>query len=162
MKITAFLVGAALDVFGCSVASGHIIRKITGLIDVTGHCLKYETPLSGVRGRCAGNVMNEQFNDGMESFGYIIRGRTEQDAIIISFMGNGHQEVHMGVDHVTFPVDSVFVTSKNIATSLAAVGTCSYGNPYSAPAPINCEAKTNQGEFKVRFETDGKPPKRFK
>ena len=138
------------------------IRHVTEITGVNGACTFYTTPLKTVSGRCARHVIEEDFNDGMLSFNYLVRGAPKRNTAIISFMGNGLLEIDRGPNYVLLPVDHIFIDSKTVDTAIAAVGTCAFGNPYAGKVPINCQAQTGEGAFKADFETNGSKPYFFK
>jgi hypothetical protein len=84
--------------------------------------------------------------------------------VILTFSGDGAAQIKQGADTAVQPLDAIIAGIGGKTTTINAVGSCKFSNPYKGPVSIVCDADTPQGDFAATFMTDGSPPniKHFK
>lgn len=128
--------------------------RLTGFASLNGRCERLLVPKGiGPSKRCAGKLLNTSYSNGRSGFYFVT-----DSGLTVTFTGLGHDQVKLGKDRATQPIDGVIVTSKGKTTQFKAVGECKFSNPNNGPAPVNCRATTERGNFEARFMSDGRPP----
>ena len=101
---------------------------------------------------CKGNVINTEYDFGRTGFYFI---ENDPDGIIVSFSGMGQDQLSPSENIRLQPLDSIFIDG----AGLAAVGFCTFENPFVGPARIECSAYLENGKlYSGFFASDGSKP----
>jgi hypothetical protein len=142
--------------------AGELLQQVTRRVaTLSGTCVKAEA--MGVvidSANCLPQILNTEYRDDRNAFTFVTqRG---DGTIVISFSGNGGDQIHVDRDNVVQPIDKVVFTFQGSSDNLKARGTCSFSNPYKGtPSGISCHATTSTGSFSGEFISDGVPPNQF-
>lgn len=107
---------------------------------------------------CDPRVMSYTRSDGRVGFTFYA-----SDVAMIDFSGPGAQQRNLTDHSAAQPIDRVTVTLAGMGgaakpTETTATGACSYEDPFSRKARIECHADTGQGRFGASYVTDGNQP----
>jgi hypothetical protein len=133
------------------------------MASLRGRCIRVMVAGRDLPAKCSPDpanaaLLNINYPDSRSGF-YIAT-----DGFVLTFSGMGSQQIKNSADSVVQPVDSVIfsqlVNDGPIQpTKLRALGTCSFENPTKGvPTKIECNAKTEQGQFALEFLHNGEYP----
>jgi hypothetical protein len=95
-------------------------------------------------GLCQDKVVNVEYPNGRIGFVFILQKKGSKDVVVISFFGDGRQQLHLDPDTAMQPVDRVHFTFQGSTDDFVAAGSCRFGNPYKGkPSLVSCTADTN-------------------
>ena len=132
-----------------------MLRHLIRISTMTGICTRFVTGNKDHTSDCKGAIINNEYNDGRTSFTFVSKG---EPTFIITFSGDGRQQIHQGVDVAIQPVDVLIMSFGRDTGNMRSVGNCRFSNPYKPAATVSCSADTPQGQFEANFESDGSPP----
>jgi hypothetical protein len=80
----------------------------------------------------------------------------------VGFSGDGRAATRTGDGQAHFSVQflSIGRGQGDLDVVMPADGICRFGDPYSGPATLECNAKSQLGTISARFVTDGRPPRK--
>ena len=149
--VAAFLVG---------ISTAALADNLTTFGTLTGRCTAVTAmDVSTAPTLCSNKLVNVEFPNGRVGFVFTLQRTGDVKPTVISFFGNGSEQLHVDADTAVQPVDSVNFTFRNSTDRLVAAGSCRFSNPYDGkPARVSCAADTNQGKFIGDFISNGVPP----
>lgn len=144
----------AVAFLAAPAAAQNGLDNLAAVATLNGSCEQLVVRGQDLTAQCAGHLINNAHTDGRSGFNFFIGDR------VIDFVGNDSAFVG---DHATLHVDTILVTRTDAGTTprpenILARGECTYTNPFAGVATIICAATTAQGDFRVRFRSDGNPP----
>jgi hypothetical protein len=130
------------------------LDNLASVVTLSGTCEAFVARGADRTALCTGHVINSAHSDGRSGFTFVVGGEA------IDFAGDDSAAVG---DRAVLHVDTMIVARTDAAGPprpeiIRARGECSYTNPYAGISRIDCTATTDQGEFRVRFHSDGTPP----
>lgn len=131
----------------------------TIIATLSGKCLKViAMDVFVEQDNCIDKVMNIEYPNGRNGFKFILTSKNGSTSVI-SFSGDGSNQVYKDKDHAKQLIDRVIFTFNGSTDDLKAVGSCSFENPYlGKPVKILCSADTSQGKFSGEFISNGISP----
>ena len=155
---TAWL--AFSSALGMTVAQVAPADNVTVTATLTGVCKNaMAMDVATDPGLCQNKVLNLEFPNGRIGFVFVLQKKGSKDVVVISFFGDGRQQLHLNADTAMQPIDRVHFTFQGSTDDLVAAGSCRFTNPYKGkPSLVSCTADTNRGKFAGEFVSDGRPP----
>ena len=132
-------------------------NPMTDLMSISGTCENITLYGRHEERKCKG-AMNILYKDGRSGFYFV------GDNMILTFSGDGDQQVRKGANNSTQSIDLVLLNNPQTGDpdkpeKLLAIGKCSFENPFlGKPTLLQCSATTERGEFEATFMHDGSEP----
>lgn len=150
------LAGAALAALAVVVPA----RADPILLRIDGTCAK-AVILNEPRNvdECQSYVIQQALPNGRIGFMFTLaKGPAKTDKfLMISFFGDGANQVHLTADSVVQPFDTVLLNSgpPPMNSKAVAAGTCRYSNPYKPAAFLRCTGDSDEGSYDFAFTVTG-------
>ena len=135
----------------------HQPNDLTDLLGMPGKCEEIVLYGKSSKKQCQ-SLFNTVYKDGRSGFYFIA------DDMILTFSGDGDQQVRQGPDKSTQAIDLVLMNKPDKGPperpdKMTAIGECSFENPFlGKPSIVKCSAKTEKGIFAGIFYHDGSEP----
>ena len=135
----------------------HQRSDLTDLLGMPGKCEEIVLYGKSAKKQCQ-SLFNTVYKDGRSGFYFIA------EDMILTFSGNGDQQLRQGSDKSTQAIDLVLMNKPGKGPPerpemITAIGECSFENPFlGKPTIVKCSAKTEKGTFAGAFYHDGSEP----
>lgn len=151
LPAAAFLVG---------LTSAAVADNLTRLATLTGRCIAL-TAMDVVTdpSLCTNKVVNIEYPNGRIGFLFTMMKKGDPKPLVVSFFGDGKNQLHIDADTAMQPIDRVHFTFQGSTDDLIVAGSCRFSNPYKGtPARVSCSVDSNQGKFAGDFVSNGIAP----
>jgi len=127
-----------------------------GTMVAGGTCSELIVGAENYSSSCNGEAASVTLDDGTIMFVFSAGDRT------VGFSGDGRAVTRTGVGQAKFSVQflSIGKGQSDLDVVMPADGICRFGDPFSGPATLECNAKSQLGTISARFVTDGRRPRK--
>jgi hypothetical protein len=136
-------------------SGAQVTENPNSLARLAGTCEHFVLGDDDLSSQCDGVLLNTAYQDGRAGFTFVAK-----DVTTATFSGPDH--VARG-DEATVQLDRVVFVSLQLKdatpVTLPASGTCVYSIPEIGRAKVTCTARTDRGEIRGAFVSNGLPPK---
>jgi hypothetical protein len=146
--------------FSVGLTSAAVADNLTRLATLTGKCTAI-TAMDVVSdpSLCINKVVNIEYPNGRIGFLFTMMKKGDPKPVVVSFFGDGKNQLHIDADTAMQPIDRVHFTFQGSTDDLVVAGSCRFSNPYKGtPARVSCSVDSNQGKFAGDFVSNGTPP----
>jgi hypothetical protein len=126
------------------------------IYSIQGRCTEMLAMGRNFSAACLGKVVNANNDRGEVAFIFTLK-----NGAIISFVGQGSDQVSTAAHQATQPVKEVMFSLgiQGVPDNhLHAAGTCKYGDAFAGVTHVTCAASTSEGAFSAKFTTNGQKP----